>query len=207
MIEATARERLQKWWEPSEYKRPLPPLDIVPGQQRWFVVICNPQCERRAREGLLAKGLYVYLPMTSHTRSMGGNRRLLERVAERPLLGRYLFVAAEADKFPMSDLRGVDGVHGLVRFGDWPLDVPHIVVRWLMLREQKGEFDFSGGAKTLSDVGLTPGDKVRIGNGPYKLFEAKVREIMPGDKAQVLITLLGKEQALTFPLDQIEKVD
>lgn len=216
MIEATKgrprtigeqHQRMRKIWEPSEYKRPLPPMDVVPGQQRWFVAICNPQCERRAREGLLAKGLLVYLPMASCVRPIGGNRKPLQRVSERPLLGRYLFVASEADRFPMSDLRGVDGVYGLVRFGDWPLDVPHLFVRWLMLREKSGEFDYSRGVKSLADVGLEAGDTVRIGAGPYKLFQAKLREIMPGDKAQVLISLFGKQQTLTFPLAQIEKVD
>ncbi|MEZ0169911.1 transcription termination/antitermination protein NusG [Microvirga sp. TS319] len=171
----------------------------------WFVVVCNPKCERRAQLGLRRAGYQTYLPQTKrwvvHARKKEGR--------ENPLFPRYLFIGLRSDQ-DFYKLRGVDGVEGVVRDGfgvpariPAPEDRPHPLAR-LLERELAGEFDFT----RLPDLGpqYTPGETVRLTAGAFTDLQARVVSMLSKGRVEVLIDFLGRKVRLKAKHSSVVRV-
>jgi len=178
----------------------------------WFVVVCNPKCERRAQLGLRRAGYQTYLPQTKrwvvHARK--------KEVKENPLFPRYLFIGLRPgqDFFKM---RGVDGVEGLVRDGyGSPARIPvpepregqerpiHPLAR-LLEREMAGEFDLT----RLPDVGpqYRPGEVVRLTVGAFADLQATVTAMLSKGRVEVLIDMLGRGAKVRLKATELQRME
>lgn len=172
----------------------------------WFVVVCNPKCERRAQLGLRRAGYQTYLPQTK--RWVVHARKKEER--ENPLFPRYLFIglAPGQDFFKM---RGVDGVEGLVRDGyGVPARIPasenrpHPLAR-LLEREQAGEFDFT----RLPDAGpqYRPGESVRLAAGAFTDLQARVVSMLSKGRVEVLLDFMGRGTKVQMKAKELQRLE
>jgi len=88
----------------------------------WVVIHTNPKCERRAHDGLMAKGILAYLPIECIERSYGASSKKKQGstyTTKRPMFVRYLFAGIDRDKGQcVDDVLSCDGVEGLVCFSE-----------------------------------------------------------------------------------------
>jgi transcription antitermination factor NusG len=181
-----------------------PPSTYQRKPKLWYVIVCNINCEKRAELGLRQRGFLTYLPVLTKTVVHG--RKKVERAVTRPLFARYLFVSTLEREMPFYHLRSTNGVESIVRNDGLPLSVPAEVVEEIMRREQTGEFDTTRQPTTLEEVGLTAGQAMQIVRGPFEGITATVRKLMPGRKAEIMIRILGSEQAVRMPLAELRPV-
>lgn len=200
---------LRTYHVPNTYKRPVPVMDGPPSGV-WYALVCNINCERRAREGLESydRGtrFMTYMPVHSVLRKMGG-RRKVEQVIERPLFTRYLFVASKQAAFPFFALAKIDGVERVVKFDGRPIPIPNSIIEAIKQQDIAGAYDKSEAyPKTLADAGLVEGQQVEVRRGRLATLEAKVRALLPEGHAEVLINILGREFVQEVPLASLVRV-
>lgn len=112
---------------------------ITSGQNdmAWYIAITNPNCHRRAENGLASLGYQAFWPKcrkwASHAR--------VKVAKEYPILGRYLFINVPDGNFYA--VRNVDGIEALLT-GDRqePVVVPEATVWDFRERYLNGEWDF-----------------------------------------------------------------
>jgi len=178
----------------------------------WFVVVCNPKCERRAQLGLRRAGYQTYLPQTKrwvvHARK--------KEARESPLFPRYLFIGLRPDQ-DFYRMRGVDGVEGLVRDGNGsPARIPapeprdgqetpiHPLAR-LLEREMAGEFDFT----RLPDLGpqYQPGEVVRLTVGAFADLQAQVVSMLSKGRVEVLLDFMGRGTKVQMKATELQRLE
>lgn len=165
----------------------------------WCVVQVRAGCELAAA-GLLQKNLdlNVYLPEVM--------QRWHGKTQLGPLFPGYLFVR---DDFGCGTLAQVDATPGcghLVRMGRGltctgdRVAVPEDVIQQLQAKVSR--LNQAGG---LPAHNLHPGDSVQIIAGPMQGLSAVFQgPLTPAARIQVLLHFLGREQAVTVAMDNIE---
>jgi transcription antitermination factor NusG len=162
----------------------------------WFVVVCNPKCERRAQLGLRRAGYQTYLP--PERKYIIRSRTKIE--TETPFLPRYLFVDlrgyGQKGGQDFYKLCGVDGVEAVVRNEGMPMVVqrprategqtsfPQPLSK-LRERELAGDFDHVRKAeetaprKALKSK-CRPGARVSLLTGAMTGLQAVVQRVQSG---------------------------
>lgn len=135
----------------------------------WYIAITNPNCYRRAENGLASLGYAAFWPKyrkwASHAR--------VKIAKEYPVLGRYLFVEIPDGNFYA--VRNVDGVEGLLTGDDRaPARVPPEVVWGFRERYMRGEWDL------VSQEALPIGARVEIMEGEFSELLTVVRGFQNG---------------------------
>jgi transcriptional antiterminator RfaH len=166
----------------------------------WFVVVCNPKCERRAQLGLRRAGYQTYLPQTK--RWVVHARKKEER--ENPLFPRYLFIGLRDDQ-DFWKLRGVDGVEGVVRNDNSPVRVSGSLLARLLKRETSGEFDFT----RLPDLGpqYVPGEAVRLTVGAFTDLQAQVVSMLSKGRVEVLLDFMGRGTKVQMKATELQRLE
>jgi transcriptional antiterminator RfaH len=172
----------------------------------WFVVVCNPKCERRAQLGLRRAGYQTYLPQTK--RWVVHARKKEER--ESPLFPRYLFVGLRGygqdngqDTYRMD---GVQGVESIVRNESRrPVQIPPTLLARLLEREQAGEFDFT----RLPDAGpqYRPGEVVRLTAGAFNDLTAEVTAMLSKGRVEVLLSFMGRGTKVRIKSTELQRLE
>jgi transcription antitermination factor NusG len=103
----------------------------------WYIAITNPNCHRRAENGLASRGYAAFWPKcrkwASHAR--------VKVAKEYPILGRYLFVNIPDANFWA--VRAVDGIEALLTGDDGAPAPVHEQIIWdFRERYLNGEWDF-----------------------------------------------------------------
>jgi transcriptional antiterminator RfaH len=209
-LSAEVQEWLQLAPELVAQFKEVPPVDHTPPETfeglTWFVVVCNPKCERRAQLGLRRAGYQTYLPQTK--RWVVHARKKEER--ENPLFSRYIFIGLKPGQ-DFYKLRGVDGVEGVVRDGDGvparipaPEDRPHPLAR-ILEREQAGEFDFT----RLPEQGpqYAPGEIVRLSAGALTDITGHVVGMLSKGRVEVLIDFMGRGAKVQMKATELQRME
>lgn len=166
----------------------------------WFVVVCNPKCERRAQLGLRRAGYETYLPQTKrwvvHARK--------KEARESPLFPRYLFLGLRDDQ-DFYKMRGVDGVEGVVRNDSRPVQIPAGLLARLLDREASGEFDFT----ILPDAGpqYAPGEIVRLSAGALTDITGHVLGMLSKGRVEVLIDFMGRGAKVQMKATELQRLE
>lgn len=167
----------------------------------WYLVWTNPRCEERAMWGMLAKGLAVYRPVLVEKRRDYRSKKVRE--CERGMFTRYLFAGIDRARGQcFADVRGCDGVEGLVSFDadGAPLAVP--------LGDLKRVIDFaacwSAAQKDPPAVSFRIGEVVSIIAGPFEGFRAEVCSYTRR-KVRAELALLGGGVPVTLDVDSVRK--
>jgi transcriptional antiterminator RfaH len=141
----------------------------------WYAVNTKTRCEAIARASLERHGVEVFLPMLRERKPHRGKCGL----TTAPLFPRYLFA-----KFNVpSQLRSVTyarGVKSIVTFGSGPSVVDESIID--AIRSQ-----LTDGVIELSEDRFSPGQVVRIQDGPLCGLEAVFEKKLEGTSRAVLL--------------------
>jgi transcriptional antiterminator RfaH len=161
---------------------------------RWYVVQTHVNAEVKAAANLDRQGFGVYLPRYLKRRS---HARKIETVA-RPLFPRYIFVAIDIAAQRWRTIQSTLGVARLVCWNDRPASVADGIINALRMRE-----DGSGFINLARRSAFSPGDKVRIVEGPFTDSLALVEGVSDHDRVAVLLDLLGRKVRVLVGSDLI----
>ncbi|WP_341702893.1 transcription termination/antitermination NusG family protein [Ferrovibrio sp.] len=160
----------------------------------WYAVYTQPHKERLAAQELRNQDFDVYLPQYQKLRRHAGRAE----VVATALFPRYLFAGIDVDGQRWRSVNGTRGVIGLVMMGDRPIPVPEAVIAGIRGRET------AEGYIQLNPPGFRRGQTLRIVDGPMADAEALFEEAVDGDRAILLVSLLGRLVRTRMPLRQVE---
>ena len=164
--------------------------------KRWYVVYTKAAQERLAQINLSTQGFETYLPLYPAQRKY----RAGPRPTGVPMFSRYLFVHLDLDAGPWRAVASTIGVSRLIAFGDRPAFVADAVVA-----EIRGREDAAGLVTPPAPEPLVAGDAVAIHRDDFEavrgLFDARTGT----GRASVLISLLGREVAVSVSPEQLRR--
>jgi transcriptional antiterminator RfaH len=161
----------------------------------WFAVYTQPHKELLAVQHLRNQNFEVYLPQYQKLSRRAGKA---PGIVAAPLFPRYLFAGIDTGTQRWRSVNGTRGVIGLVMFGDTPIPVPEAVIAEIRSREDET------GYIRLNPPGFRRGQALRIVEGPMADTEALFEEAVDGDRAILLISLLGRMVRTKMPLRQVQ---
>ena len=169
-------------------------LSVDQGHARanWYVVATKTREEEKAGVNLERQGYSVFLPTVSLKKRRKGHWQ----VVTESLFPGYLFVALELGEDDPAPIRSTVGCIGLVRFAHAYTPVPGELIESLQAIESEAND---------VEVPFKLGDKVRFVSGPFAGIEAVFDMARGGDRAQVLINMLGKLQRVIVGNDEMNK--
>ncbi len=174
----------------------------------WYVVQTKAGQERAVGRGIEKLAIEILLPTFKRTIAVGRRR---EDVI-RPLFPLYLFAAFEVSEDEWRAIFRVDGVQTILpingrasRAEKLPIPVPLRVIDALTAAIELG-----GGHVQIMDKEqrrlplprLTPGQKVRVIEGPFDGFEGLVDRDQK-KRVQVLLDILGKKTPTMVPREAL----
>lgn len=160
----------------------------------WFAVYTQPGKESLAAQHLQNQSFGVYLPRYQKLRRHAGRAEIVAA----PLFPRYLFAGIDTDAQRWRSVNGTRGVIGLVMSGDKPIPVPEPVIAEIRSREDDKGFI------QLNRPQFQRGQALRIVDGPMSDTQALFEEAVDGNRAILLVSLLGRMVRTTMPLRQVE---
>ncbi|MDP2811749.1 MAG: transcription/translation regulatory transformer protein RfaH [Rhodocyclaceae bacterium] len=151
----------------------------------WYLIFTRPRQERTALINIERQGYGAFLPLMRSQKRCQGSR--LADVIE-PMFPRYLFVRLNSTTDNWRPIHSTRGVSTLVRFGMDPARVPGDLVE--LLRGQGDE----KGIRSISRPAPKPGDRVRIGAGPFEGFEG-ILHARSGKERVILLLEIASQNA------------
>jgi transcriptional antiterminator RfaH len=159
----------------------------------WYLIHCQPRKEKYAYDAInVFLNLFVYIP--EYKQKYHGSTKHF------PLFPGYIFVQADLQKVPLSQINASPGVLRLVTFGEDPQPIPHHVIE--EIAERSKHID------TFKNEPLRPGDVVRVKHGgPLQDLEMIFVGSMTGSRrVRVLLSFLGRLKQVHLDEETLEKV-
>ncbi len=160
---------------------------------QWYVVQCKPREDARALEHLERQGFTCFLPMLAIEKLR--HRRQVQ--VDEPLFPGYLFISLDKIHDNWHSIRSTRGVVQIVRFNQDPLPVRDEIIEAIRDR-------------LASDQPrvplLQPGERVLITEGCFTDVEAIFVANDGNQRVMLLMSILHREQTLSFPVAGIRKV-
>lgn len=169
----------------------------------WAIAMTKPMAEFVAQDALRRRGRRVCLPV--YRKVLVGKRRSRGELVIKPLFQSYLFVEMHPGQEWINILY-TPGVNNLVRCtGDRDLPAllePELVAE-IYAKSEAGDFD----DRRLTDkIKVRRGEKMRIADGPFASFIAKLQEVDDRGRAQTLLALFNREVPAEFNYRDLERV-
>ncbi len=162
----------------------------------WYVVETQPRRESLAKAQLERQNFSVFFPQFLKTRR---HARRQDTVLT-PLFPNYLFVMLSRDLHEWRPINGTYGVKSLVRGASGrPVPMPSTAINGILSRSQNGIM-----TKLMSE--FTPGDTVKIINGPFADRMAQIERMDAADRIRVLIDILGGRSSISVPMSDVSPV-
>jgi len=152
---------------------------------QWFAVYTKPRQEHVALEHLGRQAYQCFLPMAENPyqrRSKGRSPRV------EPLFPRYLFLQAIPNQHNLAPVRSTRGVVCMVRSGTHLVVVPPTVIQALHAR-----MNTATGLIRIDPVTASPGDRVRVFDGPLAGLEGLFQASSGEQRALLLIEIMGRQ--------------
>lgn len=156
---------------------------------QWYVAQTRTRAETLAKQHLERQAFRTFLPRISRTKRHA--RRAVE--AKVPLFPGYIFVAFDRHADRWRSINSTHGVKTLIT-GESGAPAP---VRTAVMQELREACDgdlFRGCAEDW-----TPGQAVRIEDGPFAETLARVQALEGRDRVRVLFALLGSSVSMVLP--------
>jgi transcriptional antiterminator RfaH len=171
----------------------MPAMDSPVTRLRWYVVQCKTREDHRALEHLERQGFCCYRP-TLRIEKVQRGRKVEVRES---LFPGYLFVQLDQVNHNWSPIRSTRGVIQVVRFNEHPLPVEDEVIE--LIRERLA----SGGPRVPY---LKSGERVLVTDGCFADVEAIFVANDGERRVMLLMSILHREQTVSFPVDSVRKV-
>jgi transcriptional antiterminator RfaH len=165
--------------------------------RRWFLVLTKASAEKSAVTNLERQGYRVYYPRLLQLALRRG--RWIERIVS--LFPRYLFVQLDVATQSLAAIRSTVGVSSIVRFGLDAAVVPDRIVDGLLRRA-----DAESGLHRLNERNvLHHGSRVKVLTGAFEGLEGVFERETGGERAVVLLRILGNQTPVYLPSDFLVK--
>jgi transcriptional antiterminator RfaH len=161
----------------------------------WYLIRTKPRQEQIALQNLMRQGFFCYLPMLTREKLVKGKLDLIDE----PLFPRYLFIQLDvgASAKSWSPIRSTRGVTELVSFGVEPAKVEDGLIAELKIREQE--------AREHPRGFFTPGEQLRITQGPFANVDAIFQIADGSSRVRVLIEFMNKTLELKVDSSIVRK--
>jgi len=150
--------------------------------RNWYLIYTKPRSEQLAEENLRRQLYITYLPFVKVVRRHRG--KYSDRV--EPMFPRYLFIQLNHTTDNWSPIRSTMGVSSIVRFGDYPVQVPDALIKILQGNEDES------GTQIIEKKEILPGDKVRILDGAMEGVEGIYESKTSKERVTVLLNIAGQ---------------
>jgi transcriptional antiterminator RfaH len=152
---------------------------------RWYLVQSHPHAEEKARVNLGRQGFECFLP--AQRRTVRHARKVKSVMA--PLFPRYLFVRLDLNRDRWLSVRSTFGVSSLFMIREAPVPVPRGVVEDLLA-------GLDGDGAVRLDRGLSPGQDVRVLDGPFTDLVGVLERLDDNGRVRVLLQIMGSRIAV-----------
>ena len=160
----------------------------------WYAVHTKPRMEEAAKENLLRQEYETFLPMLKIKKRLRG--KWVDRV--EPLFPRYLFIRLTMFEDNFAPIRSTRGVHQIVRFGDYPAQVPNDFIQALHANQ-----DTLLGIRKSREPVFKKGEKVTVINGPLQGLTGIIENDNGDERVIMMLNLLGRENVLSIETDNL----
>jgi len=184
-----------------------PQIPLPPGaEKKWYIVHTYSGHENKAKLTLLERvrnaGLQeffgdVLVPTESVTENVKGQRR----TTTRKFFPGYMFVQMYLDDRTFHLVKNTPKITGFLG-GMKPTPVPEREITGVQTNMTEG----AKGAKAKARVSFEPGESVRVVDGPFANFSAKVDEVKADkQKLKVSLSMFGRTTSVELDFAQVEK--
>jgi transcriptional antiterminator RfaH len=160
----------------------------------WIVASTHPHKENVALDNLKRQGFRVYCPKV---RKRIRHARRLQQVI-RPLFPGYIFIRLNPEREQWRSIGSTFGVRNLIRFGDRPGTIPDQFIERLHATEQEGVVSMPSARDSYS-----PGEKVRLREGPFEGLIATVLAASECNRVVVLMDLLRRSVRVRLAINEV----
>lgn len=164
--------------------------------ERWFLIYCKSKQDTRARENLLRQGFDVYQPTINVVKEKFGCR---PRIQCEALFPRYLFIKVDPAVKSIAPVLSTYGVVNFVKFGD-----RYATADDSLVAEIKNRTD-----KIISENNpleyYKEGDDIFVNGQGFDNVKAIFCSLNGEKRATILMGLLGRESALTVPVEFLSR--
>jgi transcriptional antiterminator RfaH len=168
-------------------------ISVASAQARWYLIQCRAQQDVRALDNLERQHFECYRPLYKRECIRRGRRVAIHA----PLFPGYLFIRLDRLHDNWLPICSTRGVFQIVRFNEYPLPVPDEIID-----ELRGRAD----AQSVREPFLKSGEHVLITDGSFAGLEGIFLSTAGEDRVVLLLKILQREQALTFPVGSIRKL-
>jgi transcription antitermination factor NusG len=178
----------------------------------WFVLLVEPQSEKRVAARAAVLGLDAFYPISRRLVRRRGRRFRETILRNGAAMPGYVFVRVGAIGFGSfhRDCNAADAVPHCVRFlGDerGPSAIGAEVVTDLRIRQAAGEFDLHARqGRHYAPRWLKPGASVKVVDGPLKGCCGEITRLVRRNIVAVLLLMLGVPRRVEVPLDWVARV-
>jgi transcription termination/antitermination protein NusG len=184
-----------------------PQIPLPPGaEKKWYIVHTYSGHENKAKLTLLERvrnaGLQeffgdVLVPTESVTENVKGQRR----TTTRKFFPGYMFVQMYLDDRTFHLVKNTPKITGFLG-GMKPTPVPEREITGVQTNMTEG----AKGGKAKARVSFEPGESVRVVDGPFANFSAKVDEVKADkQKLKVSLSMFGRTTSVELDFAQVEK--
>ncbi len=184
----------------------VPAIPLPPGaEKKWYIVNTYSGHENKAKLTLIERvqkhGLQeffgeVLVPTESVTENIKGQRR----TTTRKFFPGYMFVQMYLDDRSFHLVKNTPKITGFLG-GMKPTPVPEREITGVQHNAAEGK-----AGKTKARVTYEPGDSVRVVDGPFANFSAKVEEVKADkQKLKVAVSMFGRTTSVELDFDKVEK--
>jgi transcription antitermination factor NusG len=186
--------------KPSPYRLMDGLLEHHPGLT-WYVARCATRREAVAERSLTNAHVAFYVPRLTRWTGEGFRRR---RVTYSLFEGYFFAGLTPAQSF--YELPMLEGVHGVVRFGEGaqPKPVEFGMIALTLAAEQAGHFDRT--VQAAREGEFRPGETVKVVDGKFFGFTAQFIRLSPRERVRVMLSLFGRQTEVDLPSGDVRKL-
>jgi transcriptional antiterminator RfaH len=170
---------------------------MTPDTARWYVIHTHTKQEDRACSNLQVMGVPIFNPKI---RARRYNQFInVATYITKPLFPRYIFA-----KFKINELYQkicfTRGICNVVSFGENPAPIDEEIIALIQCNIKEDGF-------VRIHEEITPGDKVRVEDGPLKNFAGVfVREMQDTDRIQILLETVSYQAHIEIERNLVKKI-
>ncbi|MGJ5036580.1 transcription termination/antitermination protein NusG [Bradyrhizobium sp. HKCCYLRH3059] len=178
--------------------------EAAPVPQCWYILRTHPNCEAKVMKAFRLRNISAYLPVMTVMKEFQRIRRGFEWIERRNVVSPLILGAVLIPDFEerWECWRGIDGAIGLLRFGEW---TPHLTPK--LFQDIRNIEDIANTPKSKRQRAFEVGQLVRVLNGPFRGFSARVERIDSRGRLSVGVEIFRRITPLEIEESDIEAVE
>lgn len=162
----------------------------------WTIVQFKHNTHKAAARNLNQQNFETFLPFEKIVNFR--NKKYIS--TKRPLFPGYMFVAFEEENINFNKIKSTYGVSKLLSHNDRPYIIPEALINSIIAKcDEEGVFH--------PPNQFSVGDNVRIANGPFNDFIARVESIDKNQRVWILIDIMGQSTRASIKSKRLKYAD